>query len=140
LEDADENVLVDLGAEIADKDGVLGATLVAAAVGKATTRSPIKLEGAVRVGDEGAVQLKGLGCGVGRFKVNEAVSGITASKVKSVKVVLSVYGPSQAKYSPREFIANHLDVDLVAHAKPDASDKVLVNPRLKLTHPAICLS
>lgn len=47
LEDADENVLVDLGAEIANEDGVLGATVIAAAVSKTTTRGPVKLKGAV---------------------------------------------------------------------------------------------
>jgi hypothetical protein len=81
LEDADENVLVDLGAEIADEDGVLGTTVVAAAVSEATTRGPVELEGAVRVGDESAVKLEGLGGSVGRFKVDEAISSITARSV-----------------------------------------------------------
>lgn len=47
LEDADENVLVDLGAKVTNEDGVLGATVVAAAVSKTTTRGPVELEGAV---------------------------------------------------------------------------------------------
>jgi len=112
LEDADENVLVDLGAEITNEDGVLGATVVAAAVSKTTTRGPVELEGAVRVGDKSAVELESLGSSVGGFKVDEAVSSITG-----------------------EFVADHLDVDLVAHAEPDTSDEVLVDPRLELTHP-----
>ena len=78
---ADENVLVDLGAEIANEDRVLGTTVVAAAVGKTTTRGPVELEGAVRVGDESAVELESLGGSVGRFKVDEAISSITSSRV-----------------------------------------------------------
>jgi hypothetical protein len=81
LEDADENVLVDLGAEIANEDGVLGTTVVAAAVSKTTARSPVELERAVRVGDESAVELESLGGSVGRFEVNEAVSSITVGRV-----------------------------------------------------------
>jgi len=37
---------------------------------------------------------------------------------------------------PRKLVADHLDVDLIAHAEPDSAHEVLVNPRLKLTHPA----
>jgi hypothetical protein len=82
LEDADENVLVDLGTEIANEDGVLRTTVVAAAVSKTTTGSPVELEGAVRVGDESAVELESLGGSVGRFKVDEAVSSITDSQLQ----------------------------------------------------------
>ena len=82
LEDADEDVLVDFRAEITDEDGVLGATVVAAAVSKATTRSPVELEGAVGVGDKRAVKLEGLGGSVGSFKVDEAISSITSGRVR----------------------------------------------------------
>ena len=37
---------------------------------------------------------------------------------------------------PREFIADHLDVDLLAHVIPDGAHKVLINPWLELAHPA----
>lgn len=36
---------------------------------------------------------------------------------------------------PRELVTNHLDVDLLTHLEPEVTDEVLVNPRLKLTHP-----
>jgi hypothetical protein len=47
LENADEDVFVDLRAEIANENGVLGTTVVTAAVSKTATRSPVELEGAV---------------------------------------------------------------------------------------------
>ena len=37
--------------------------------------------------------------------------------------------------SPRELVPNHLDVDGLAHAKPDGSNEVLIYPGLQLTHP-----
>jgi hypothetical protein len=36
---------------------------------------------------------------------------------------------------PRELVADHLNVDWLSHAKPNRTYKVLINPRLKLTHP-----
>lgn len=39
---------------------------------------------------------------------------------------------------PRELVADHLDVDGLAHVVPDAAHKVLVDPGLELTHPASC--
>lgn len=39
---------------------------------------------------------------------------------------------------PRELVADHLDVDGLAHVIPDAADKVLVDPGLELTHPECC--
>lgn len=36
---------------------------------------------------------------------------------------------------PREFVTDHLDVDLLAHTEPDAADEVLIDPWLKLSHP-----
>ena len=45
LEERDQNVLVDFRAEVANEDRVFRATVVAS-IGKATTRSPIELEGA----------------------------------------------------------------------------------------------
>lgn len=36
---------------------------------------------------------------------------------------------------PRELVADHFYVDLLTHIDPNASNKILVYPRLKLTHP-----
>lgn len=36
---------------------------------------------------------------------------------------------------PGEFVTDHLHVDCLTHIEPDAADKVLINPRLELTHP-----
>lgn len=38
-------------------------------------------------------------------------------------------------FAPREFIADHLDVDALADLEPDVADEVLVNPGLEFTHP-----
>jgi len=38
-------------------------------------------------------------------------------------------------FLPRELVTDHLDVDLLTHLEPEVTDEVLVNPRLKLTHP-----
>ena len=38
---------------------------------------------------------------------------------------------------PREFVTDHLDVDLFTHAKPHTTDKVLINPWFEFTHPTI---
>ena len=37
---------------------------------------------------------------------------------------------------PRKLVADHLDVDGLSHVIPNAAHKVLVDPRLKLAHPA----
>jgi hypothetical protein len=39
---------------------------------------------------------------------------------------------------PGELVADHLDVDSLAHVVPDAAHEVLVDPGLELTHPAFC--
>lgn len=36
---------------------------------------------------------------------------------------------------PSEFVTNHLDVDLLTHTVPQATNEVFVNPGLKLAHP-----
>lgn len=115
LEERQEDVLVDLGAEIADEDAILGSTVIAAAIGKATARGPVEFELAVGVRDHLAVKLERARCGIRAFEVDEAVAGIAAG----------------------ELVADHLDIDLVAHAEPDAADEVLVDPRLKLAHPTL---
>jgi hypothetical protein len=49
------------------------------AVSETTTRGPVELEGAVRVGDELAVEAEGLGGGIGAGKVDEAVTSVAAA-------------------------------------------------------------
>jgi hypothetical protein len=49
------------------------------AVSETTARGPVELEGAVRVGDELAVEAEGLGGGIGAGKVDEAVTSVAAA-------------------------------------------------------------
>ena len=100
LEKLDKNELGDLGAEISNEDGVLGATLIAAismlaifghaqdavllslpAISQAAAGGPVELEGTVGVRNELAVEAQGLGRSVRAGKVNEAVSGVTAAQI-----------------------------------------------------------
>lgn len=37
--------------------------------------------------------------------------------------------------APSELVANHLHIDLLAHAVPKAADEVLVDPWLEFAHP-----
>jgi hypothetical protein len=94
LEQRNEDVFVNLGAEVTNEDGVLGATVITAklrlvpgentniwgsclpAVSEATAGSPVKLEDPVGVGHGSAVQRKGLGSGGRGGEVDEAVTGI----------------------------------------------------------------
>ena len=116
LEEGDQNILVDLWSEITNEDGELWATVIAT-VGKSTTGSPVELEWARGVWNHRTVEREGLGGSLWGGEVDEAVAGVA-----------------------RELVADHLDVDLLAHAEPDTADKVLVNPWLKLTHPKINVS
>ena len=77
------DVLVDLGAEVADEDGELRATVVTAAVGEATARGPVKLELAVAVRDDLAIKLQGLGGGIGALEINEAVASVASGRFLS---------------------------------------------------------
>lgn len=36
---------------------------------------------------------------------------------------------------PRKFVADHLYVDLLAHAEPNRTNEILVDPWLQLAHP-----
>jgi hypothetical protein len=36
---------------------------------------------------------------------------------------------------PRELVTNHLDADGLTHAKPNGTNEVFIDPRLKLAHP-----
>ena len=38
---------------------------------------------------------------------------------------------------PREFVSDHLHVDLLTHLKPQVPDEVFIDPRFELTHPDI---
>lgn len=93
LEDAHKHVLVDLGAEIANKDGEFRATVVTAAVGKATAGSPVELEGAVRVGDQRSIQGESLLSCVRALKINETISSITSGpRISCFQFLLSWLG------------------------------------------------
>ena len=78
LEEGHEDVFVDLWTEVADEDGELGTTVVAAAVGKATARCPVELKLTVAVRDALAVELERLGGSVGAFEINEAVASVAS--------------------------------------------------------------
>jgi len=86
LEQGHENVLIDLGAEVADEDGELRTTVVAAAVSESATRSPVKLELTVAVRNNLAVKLEGLGGSIGAFKINEAVASVASGRFLSASV------------------------------------------------------
>jgi hypothetical protein len=113
LEELYEDEFSHFWAKVTDEDGEFGATLVTAAIGETTTRSPIKLERAVRVGNKLTIERQGLGSGISAREINEAISSIAAG----------------------EFVADHLYVDGLAHVVPDAADEVLINPWLEFTHP-----
>jgi hypothetical protein len=118
LEERNEDVLVDLGAQVTNEDRVLRATVITAAVGETTTGSPVELEQTVGVRHGGAVQGQSLG-GSGRGReVDEAVTGV----------------------APRKLVADHLNVDLLTHLEPEVANEVLIDPGLKLTHPEGSLS
>jgi hypothetical protein len=133
LEELDEDELGNFRAKVSNKDGELRATLVTAAVGKATSRGPVELEGTVGVGDELSVEGEGLRGSVRAGEVNEAISSVTAAQISLRDITPLIFF-----CLPREFVADHLDVDGLAHVVPDAADEVLVDPRLKLTHPDSC--
>jgi hypothetical protein len=76
LEQRNEDVLVNLGAEVTNEDGVLRTTVITAAVREATAGSPVELEDPVGVGHGSAVQRKGLGSGGRGGEVDEAVASI----------------------------------------------------------------
>jgi hypothetical protein len=84
LEQRHEDVLIDLGAEVADEDGELGTTVVTAAVGKATAGGPVELELAVAVRDNLAVELKSLGSRIWALEINEAVASVASGRFLSV--------------------------------------------------------
>jgi hypothetical protein len=131
LEERHEDVLVDLWTEITDEDGEFRTTVVTTAIGEAATGSPVELELAVGVWNDLSIELEGASSLVGVFKINEAVSSVASVKVNTG---LGSEG-YMSRDLPREFVANHLDVDLVSHAEPHAAHEVLIDPWLKLTHP-----
>jgi hypothetical protein len=151
LEERDENVLVDLGAEVTNEDGVLGTTVVTAvdgsvkmlrllrkecyspAVSETAAGSPVQLEDAVGVGHGGAVQRESLGGGSRGGEVHEAVSSIAPTTTISILLA----GDGRKQFLPRELVTDHLDVDLLTHLEPEVADEVLINPWLKLTHPIL---
>jgi hypothetical protein len=49
--------------------------------------------------------------------------------------IVSIAAAAIANDVPSELVADHLDIDLLAHAEPEASDEVFIDPRLELAHP-----
>lgn len=83
----------------------------------------------------GSVDIQSLGCSGRRRKVDEAVPCIasTGHLITTQESYLAYKG--EAFYLPREFVTNHLNVDLLAHLEPKVTDEVLVDPGLQFTHP-----
>ena len=48
---------------------------------------------------------------------------------------MGVSGVCVYVWVPRKLVTNHLDVDIFAELEPDVANKVLIDPRLKFTHP-----
>lgn len=78
LEERHKDVFVDLGAKIADKDGVLRSTVISA-IGKAATRCPVEFERTAGVGHRLSAQLKSLGRSLGRGEIDKAIASVTAT-------------------------------------------------------------
>ena len=76
-------------------------------------------------------ELQGLGSGLRRREVDEAIAGVTATMSSET----CEGGDWLRRHLPRELVADHFDADLLTHLKPEVADKVLVDPGLKLTHP-----
>ena len=53
---------------------------------------------------------------------------------------MQVHPRTEGRSLPREFVSNHLDIDLFTHIVPYTAHKVLVDPWLKLAHPIIGIS
>jgi hypothetical protein len=93
LEERDENVLVDLGAKIADENGVLGAAVITGivslhvasivllghkpSVGKSTSGGPVQLERSGAVGNLGSVEIQGLGGSSGVLEFHKAIASVS---------------------------------------------------------------
>jgi len=112
LEERNQNVFVDLGAEITDENAVLRTTVVTS-INQPTARCPVKLELAGAVGNRVTIKTQGLGGSVGGSELDEAVASIS-----------------------RVLVANDLDINSFASSREeDSLDKVLVHPGFKLSHP-----
>jgi len=78
-----------------------------------------------------AAELQSLCGGAGGREVDEAIARITTNMSSET---LRRFAASSQNL-PGEFIPNHLDADLLTHLKPKVTNKVLIDPRFKLTHP-----
>jgi hypothetical protein len=137
LEERHEDVFVHLRTEVAHENAEFGTTIVAASVCKATSRCPVELELTVGVGNDLSVELKGTSGSIWVLKVDEAVTGVgSAARGQS----RWGDGWEMRMRLPGELVTNHLDVDLISHAEPDAAHKVLIDPGFEFTHPVICLA
>lgn len=100
-------------------------------VSQAAAGGPVELERASGVRNGSSVESQGLGGGGRGREIDETVAGIASTtniRSSSIEKTASIY-------LPRELVADHLDVDLLAHLEPEIADEVFVDPRLKLTHP-----
>lgn len=112
LEERNQDVLVDLGAKVANENAVLGTTIVPS-VNETTTRSPVELEGALAVRNLLSVHAEGTGCGLRGLEFNKAVASVT-----------------------RVLITDDLNVDrFMSGRHKDTLDEVLIHPGLELSHP-----
>lgn len=78
LEEGDQDVFVNFGAQIADEDGVLGTTVVAS-ISKATASRPVELERTGRVRHGLTTELKSLGSGLGGREVDKTITSVAAT-------------------------------------------------------------
>lgn len=112
LEERNQDVLVDLGAKVANENAVLGATIIPS-VNETTTRSPVKLEGALAVRNWLSVHAEGVGSGFRGLEFNKAIPSIT-----------------------RVLVADDLNIDsFMGRRHKNTLDEVLIHPRLELSHP-----
>jgi hypothetical protein len=135
LKQRNQNELINLRTEIADKDGVLGAAVITA-IDKSAARSPVELEGASRVGDGGAVEGECLLGSLSGAELDEAI----ASVAKKNQLAIWRCEPSAASSSeddlPRVAVADDLDLNILTEqGREDVLDEVLIHPRLHLAHP-----
>ena len=103
LEKGNEDIFVHLRTQVANENGVLGTTVIAARlfsvsflfpgrrdkrylppVSEATTSGPVQLEDTVCVGHGSAVQRQGFSSRGGRRKVNETIAGVAPTTIISI--------------------------------------------------------
>lgn len=106
-------------------------------ISETSTGSPVKFERAGAIWHKRAIEGQSLGsCGWGT-EIDEAIPSIATIEDWSVRYD---YGEEPTRiYVPRKLVADHLHTNGLAHIVPNVADEVLINPWLKLTHPAASL-